>query len=308
MKFNALNKLAIFASLTLGLSSLASAQKEEPGEGGGGGAGIDCNGLGTAITNGTFYERTEPAPAFGGVNFIDPGLSINDSVLPTRVTTGVLAGSSMRVQVDPSTGNTTTQSTGVTTKASCVTTASLAIPTAGGSSRLFWDTGSGMNPPAGASYPYPITSTTATDGHSQFGCFQISGQTGGQNYYDFTYTLDFSDPTQVDGIYWESYVNHGGTKQLFVNGVLVTTTVNSANGTDIDSNGVNNSLNLQYNFMAINQSLSGTNNIITLRSIGADPVVGDFAVLGCCTPVPEPSTTLLLVGTFAASLLRRKRA
>ena len=308
------NKLKnnILAGTVLLLSYHPSSAQEDPRDPGGGTVGADCNGLGdtTTISNGRYYGQTEPddpivGGGLGGVplgQYVDTGLSIYDT---TSSAHGLLAGSSMRWQ-DTSSGTTGIYA-GVTTKASCIESASLAVPTWGGSGRLFWDTNSGVMPD---NTNYPVASTATTNA-SVFSCWN----SGGTNILDFTYTLSFSEDTLVDGVYWETigdlnspiFGSVPNSYQILIDGVAVngTSTTTPYFSNDVtDSSGGTDSLNHFY--IPLNQALTGSHTI-TLRSTGSvDPALGDFAIMGCC-PVPEPSTSLLtLFGTAALSLRRRR--
>jgi len=299
----------------IGLCATVVAQRGGGGDEIGGGStggtpgGYDCNGLGTAISNGIHYARTEPLPSPDpSFTFIDPGLTINAAQMMSAGS-GVLAGSSNALQTIANGG----VYAGITTKASCVTNASFVYPPAGGSGDYFWDTGSGMNPPAGATYPY--TNLNDTDMHSRYGCNAPTGSIGGVNYRDYTFTLDFAGSTLVDGLYWESFepgplsTAAGTTWQVFVNGVSVTTsTLTSSVGSTISANdGLPLGADLTYFSMTFDDLyLSGTGNTITVRGLDGIARMGDFAVLGCCV-VPEPSSAMLLLSGSALALFRRRR-
>lgn len=272
------------------------AQKVDPG---GGGSGADCNGLGSALSNGRFYARTEANP---GGSIQDPGISVISNVSSQ---TGLLVGSSMRLQHEGGGGF-----SGITTKAGCVESASLSLPQWGGSGKGYWDTDAGVQVDVNS---FPTTWNNSST-LSASACWQKNWTAPGGSTptgYEFSFQVTFANNTQVDGVYWE-VLNPGGagpTYQVYVDGVAVGSQMTSPllSGNPVSSDtGATGEFTLDYYYGAINQTLSGTHTI-SVVGVGNDFIMGDFAVMGCCTPVPEPSSAALLGLAGLATMMRRRR-
>lgn len=258
----------------------------------------DCNGLGTDLSNGRFYERTEPNP----LGLEDPGLSVISNVSSRS---GLLVGSSMRLQSESGGGF-----SGITTKADCIKNASISLPTWGGSGKGYWDTTTGVQVDVG-SFP---TSWNNSNTLSASACWQKNWTAPGDSTptgYEFSFTVDFANNTKVDSVYWE-VLNPGGSNtsyQIYVDDVAVGSVITSplTTGNPVSSDtGTTGSFTLDYYMGSIGQELSGTHKI-SVVGVGDDFIMGDFAVMGCCTTVPEPSSILLSSIAGIAFLLRRKR-
>ena len=261
----------------------------------------DCNGLGTPLSNGRFYERTTPNP--NGLE--DPGLSVISNVADN---TGMLVGSSMRLQHEGGGGF-----SGITTMADCVKTASISTPTWGGSGKGYWDTDSGVQVDVNT---FP-TSWNNSDTLSASACWQMNWTAPGGTAptgYEFSFQVTLANDTQVDGLYWE-VLNPGGVGpgfQVYVDGVAVGSQINSplTSGDPVSSDtGTTGAFGggLDYYFGKIDQKLSGTHTI-SVVGVGNDFIMGDFAVMGCCPDkVPEPASVALLGIGGLLSLLRRRR-
>ena len=301
-------------------------ERDDEGEGEGEGSN-SCSNLGTAYLGGPTgasiigrqYDRnTGSGGIVGGSGssgpVIDPGLSINygNSASDAWSEKGVLTGSSMRLQ-DTSTGG----HSGITYNAvGCVTNTSITQETWGGSSRGFWDTDTGVSP---GSTPSSFNDPTL-DNYTCWGT-PLDGS------YDFVLSMTVVNDQLVDGVYFEQIepgatggLGGGGSTANFTISVRVNSgawiNLGSASGSNPNKTATVPTgqvatpfQTIGYYYIPDGTTYSAGDQLdyrISSPGNGPDPVIGDFAILGCCQTVPEPSTaTSLLLGM--AFLARRRR-
>jgi len=270
--------------------------------------GEPCAELGASLSNGRLYAKNTPYPVA-----VDPGLSISNGNTLNNADNwaerGVLVGNSMRLQPTPSGGPRP-----ITYESSCVTNTVFSAEPWGGSGKQFWDTDTGVIGSVGD--PNDLTSV--------FTCWEDPSD----GSYDFYIGMTLTDTVTVDGIYFEQLfgpMDSGGMESFFAE-YTISRQINGGIWEDIgkentaapDHKGIvftpgNTTIGVPISYYHTPEGGTYAAGTVLLYQISLrtpqpyDPILGDFAILGCCAVIPEPSS--LMLGSLASILLlvRRKR-